>query len=192
MERGKRLQAVKKVQHGVDRAPVKPPAPGAAARTNAQARHEKVMTQHEKVAGTEQLLERKKRLRRMHARDGIPNGLVEVPGPLTLDLKEEILNLARNQEEREKDRRPGARILKITSFQKGVAIETDGEKLAQHIADAIARSRKADVIRVFDDEGNRRILTCFLPENANGAVPKGSTTEKKTKRKAKSKKKAIS
>jgi len=189
MERGKRLQAVKKVR-GLDGSPVKPPAPGVEKRSNAQARHEKVLTQHEKVADAEQLLERKRRLRRMHARDGLPNGLVEVPGPLSHETRAEIVNIARNQEEREKDRRPGARILKITSFQRGVAIETDGEKLAQHIATALSRSRKARVTRIYDDEGNRRILTCILPSTENGTSHVvAKTTKKKTKARAKKKSK---
>jgi hypothetical protein len=162
MGKGKRLQPVKKVK-GLDNAPVKPPAPDVEKRTDGQARHEKTLTHHEKVEGSSELLERKKRLGALHARNGIPNGLVEVPGPLTKQLRTEILNIARNQEDREKDRRPDARILKITSFRQGVAIETEGEKLAQQIANAIARSRKAEVDRVFDDEGNRRILTCVLP-----------------------------
>ena len=99
---------------------------------------------------SEQLLERKRRQR--------TTGLVEIPGPLTPALEEEIRNIARRFDERG----PGAG-LRITPFQLGLAIETGSEKLAQRIADAIARSRKAEVTRVFDDEGRRRILTCRLP-----------------------------
>ena len=100
---------------------------------------------------SEQLLDRKRRQR--------TTGLVEIPGPLAPALEEEIRNVARRFDERD----PGASVLRITPFQLGLAIETASEKLAQQIADAIARSRKAEVTRVFDDEGRRRILTCRLP-----------------------------
>ena len=40
--------------------------------------------------------------------------------------------------------------------------DQNGRKI-QHIADALACSTQAEVIRTFDDEGRRRILTCRLP-----------------------------
>jgi hypothetical protein len=112
--------------------------------------------------GDEALKARKKRLLEKRAADGRPNGLVEVPGPLRASVRDEILALARSLEK--KERRPGFRVLQISDFEGGVAIETDSEKFAQKLADAIGRSRHAQVTRVYDDEGARRILTCRLPE----------------------------
>lgn len=133
-------------------------------RKDVQAKKEKVITHHEKVQGAEELREKKKHFLSLQARDGLPNGLVEIPGPLSEATRREILNIARKRESQERERRPWVRILAVTPFDRGVAIETEDEKLAQHIADTLARSRKAEVDRVFDDEGKRRILTCWLPE----------------------------
>lgn len=95
---------------------------------------------------------------------GLMSGLVEIPGPLPGGLEEEIRNIAARMEEEEAARRPGSAVLAITPFAGGLAIETRGEKLAQRIADALGRSRKAVVERALDDEGRRRILTCRLPK----------------------------
>jgi hypothetical protein len=93
----------------------------------------------------------------------LSSGLVEIPGPLPPHLEEEIRHLAARAEADEARRHPEDRIVAIVPFAKGLAIETHGEKLAQRIADALARSRHARVERTFDDEGRRRILTCRLP-----------------------------
>lgn len=112
------------------------------------------------LPGRDRLREKKERLQRRQAADGVPNGLVEIPGPLPQGAEEEIRALAAAVERREQERDPDALILLITPFQGGLAIETETEKLAQHIADAIAKSRKARVERTYDDEGRRRILRC--------------------------------
>lgn len=117
--------------------------------------------QRPSFGGEETLRDKKARETKSHRADGVPNGLVEVPGPLAPEVETEIRNLARNIEERAKAK--GGKILSVTPFQGGIAIETEDEKLAQHIADAIEKSRKATVTRVYDDEGRRRILTCRLP-----------------------------
>jgi hypothetical protein len=101
---------------------------------------------------------------------GYTGGLVEIPGPLSSALKEEIRNVAARLEREERRRRPHAGFLSITAFAKGLAIETRSEKLAQRIADALRRSRHARVERTFDDEGRRRILTCSLPEARPGGA----------------------
>jgi hypothetical protein len=107
----------------------------------------------------EQRRERKKRRERRQAGDGVPNGLVEIEGLIT----QEIHNIVDRVVESERLRDEHARVLARTPFDGGISIETESEKLAQHIADALARSRKADVTRAFDDAGKRRILTCRLP-----------------------------
>lgn len=122
-----------------------------------------------KVEGREHRAERKKRQNEIRAYDGRANGVVEIPGPLGSDVHEEILRLARRIEAREKPNREGARILGVVPFKRGIAIETEEEKLAQMIADGIARSRNARIERVYDDEGARRILTCTLPDSEESA-----------------------
>jgi hypothetical protein len=106
---------------------------------------------------------RKKAQARRQAGDGVANGLVEIPGPLPETLEREVRAIVAASERREKARDPAAAVLRITPFEQGLAVETESEKLAQHIADALARSHKAEVDRTFDDEGKRRILTCRFP-----------------------------
>lgn len=101
---------------------------------------------------------------------GQTTGLVEVLGPLPPGLEEEVRNLAARFEEDEQRRGKDATVLAVTPFDDGIAIETRGEKLAQRIADALHRSRHAQVERAFDAEGRRRILTCKLPR-ARAARP---------------------
>jgi len=99
--------------------------------------------------------------RRRRAR-GRAAGLVEVPGPLSRAVAAEISDLTRNVVGRERERDPDARLLAISLFAEGLAIETSSVRLAENIADAIRRSHQADVERVIDDEGRRGILTCRL------------------------------
>jgi len=115
------------------------------------------------LGDAEQRLEKKKRREKAQRNDGIPNGLVEIPGPFPEHVGTEIRNIVDRTLARERERDEHARVVAITPFREGLAIETESEKLAQHIADALGRSRKADVTRKYDDAGRRRILTCRLP-----------------------------
>jgi len=117
------------------------------------------------LGDTEERLARKKHL----AEAGLTLGLVEIPGPLPAQVEQEIREVVARLAEHDAARYPGAALLSVTPFREGLAIETRGEKLAQHIADHLARSRKATVERAFDDEGRRRILTCRLPDTEGGA-----------------------
>ncbi|MDH3591371.1 MAG: hypothetical protein OER88_05805 [Planctomycetota bacterium] len=108
-------------------------------------------------------LDKKERRVQRGASDGIAHGLVEIPGPIAESEMREIRAIIASVAKREVERDPHARICQITPFQEGIAVETESEKFAQHIADAIGRSRNATVTRTFDDEGARRILTCKLP-----------------------------
>ena len=117
-----------------------------------------------RLGDTKERLDRKKRQEKRHAADGVSNGVVEIPGPFSPEMDREIRNIAARVLERERSRDALAEIQAITAFQRGLALETSTEKLAQHIADALARSRQARVTRTFDDEGQRRILTCHLPK----------------------------
>jgi hypothetical protein len=123
------------------------------------------------VVGTDALADRKKRLRRLADGDGYANGVVWIPGPLGERTRAEILAQVRNLVNRHADR--SDRMLVVASLLAGIEIQTDGEKLAQRIADALERSRKARVTRVYDDEGRRRVLTCVLPEAERPAKEAG-------------------
>jgi len=93
-------------------------------------------------------------------------GLVEILGSLPPERGEEIRNIVKNVEATEQRHHPESRVSEITPIPEGLAIETNTEKLAQHIADAIRKSQNAEVDRTFDDEGKRRVLTCRLPGKA--------------------------
>lgn len=142
-----------------------------APRINVQAKHERKITNQEKVVSTDALSDRKKRLRRLADSDGYANGMVWIPGPLGERTRAEILAQVRNVVDRHADQ--SDRMLVVASLLEGIEIQTDGEKLAQRIADALARSRRARVTRVYDDEGRRRVLTCVLPEAARQAKAAG-------------------
>ena len=111
------------------------------------------------MGAAEDRREKKKKQMQSQRNDGFANGLVEIVGPIT----EEISNIVESVLRKERQRDESARILSRTAFDGGLSIETESEKLAQHIADALERSRKATVTRVFDDAGKRRVLTCRLP-----------------------------
>jgi hypothetical protein len=142
-----------------------------APRINVQAKHERKITNQEKVAGADVLSDRKKRLRRLADRDGYANGMVWIPGPLGERTRAEILAQVRNVVDRHAEE--SDRMLVVASLIEGIEIQTDGEKLAQRIADALAKSRRARVSRFYDDEGRRRVLTCVLPEAARPAKEAG-------------------
>lgn len=132
-------------------------------RTNCQAKHEKKIAHHEKVINVDALQDRKKRLRALKEQDGYANGRVWIPGPLDELMRTQILNEIRNVAAGPAGR--ADRILVVAASREGIEVLTDGEKLAQRLADALARSRKAHVSRVYDDGGQCRVLTCRLPED---------------------------
>lgn len=116
-----------------------------------------------KLGDKDQRTSRKRDLERRQAADRAANGVVEIPGPLQPTLEREVRAIVAASERREKRRDDAACVLRVTPFEQGLAVETESEKLAQHIADALARSHGAEVVRTFDDEGKRRILTCRFP-----------------------------
>ncbi|MHC4958528.1 MAG: hypothetical protein ACYTGN_09135 [Planctomycetota bacterium] len=105
--------------------------------------------------------DRKKRQFERVATDGRPNGVVHVLGDIDAHGEDELRNIVRNVEERE--RKPGVVVLGIERDAEGLHVETESEKLAQHIADALSRSRNAEVERVFVDATKTRVLTLRLP-----------------------------
>jgi len=106
---------------------------------------------------SEERLERKGRRLARAASDGVANGLVQVLAPLDAEHVVEIRNIVKNVTERERDAR--SRVLAIGVDEDGLWVETETEKHAQHIADAISRARSMELKSYYDSEGKQRVLT---------------------------------
>ncbi len=105
----------------------------------------------------EERLERKNRQRKHGATDGIANGLVQILATLEPDHEAEIRNIVKNVTEHERDEH--SRVLDMGSDKDGLWVETETEKHAQHIADAISRARNMELESYYDDAGKQRVLT---------------------------------
>lgn len=103
--------------------------------------------------------ERKKRQLDRGNRNGRPNGLVHVIGNIDRHGEGELRNIIRSVE-----RGSDVTVLGIRRDDEGLHIEAESEKLAQHIADALGRSRNAGVERFFVDATKTRVLTVRLPD----------------------------
>jgi len=95
------------------------------------------------------------------AHNGLPNGIVHILGDVGGHGEEELRNIIHNVDSAE--RNADVTVLQIVRDKEGLHVETETEKLAQRIADAIVRSRKAELERVFVDSTKTRILTVRLP-----------------------------
>ena len=69
--------------------------------------------------------------------DGYPAGEVTLSGDFLRQHRQEILNLARNQEEQEKTERPLHRIMAIEEERNGVLIKTTDIHLPRRIGEAV-------------------------------------------------------
>lgn len=107
----------------------------------------------------EERLARKVRQTERGATDGIANGLVQVFATLDEDHETEIKNIALNVTKREQERDENARILDMAVDEDGLWIETESEKHAQNIANAIARARNMDLDSAFNAAGKQRVLS---------------------------------
>lgn len=107
----------------------------------------------------EDRLLRKTRQMKRGASDGIANGLVVVLASLDAEHETEIRNIIGNVTEREQGRDAQARILGMESDTDGLWVETESERHAQHIADAIARARNMDVESHYADSAKQRVLS---------------------------------
>ena len=109
------------------------------------------------------MAQRKRRRVLRHACDGQPHGIVHITGDIERHGAGELRNIIASVERREKQRDVHAAVLGIQTDSEGMHVAAESEKLAQHIADALARARKAAVVRVYSDAEKARILTCRLP-----------------------------
>ena len=107
----------------------------------------------------EERLKRKDRQLKRNSSDGIANGLVQILATLEPDHEAEIVNIVKNVTESERGRDEHSRVLDMGSDKDGLWIETETEKHAQHIADAISRARNMELESYYDDSGKQRVLT---------------------------------
>ena len=112
-----------------------------------------------RLGDAEDRLVKKVRQMKRGASDGIANGLVLVLASLDAEHETEIRNIIGNVTEREQERYAQARMLGMESDADGLWVETETEKHAQHIADAIARARNMDVESYYDDSAKQRVLS---------------------------------
>ena len=71
----------------------------------------------------------------------------------------EIRGIVGNVTKREQERDENARVLDMATVEDGLWVETETEKHAQHIADAISRARNMELESHYDAAGKQRVLT---------------------------------
>jgi NMD protein affecting ribosome stability and mRNA decay len=85
--------------------------------------------------------------------DRFPAGIVKLRGALGPQQKEEIVRLARHQEEAEKGDRPLNRIINIDEDADGIAINTTDIHLPRRIGEAVQRAFHGSLKEDFDEGG---------------------------------------
>jgi NMD protein affecting ribosome stability and mRNA decay len=87
-------------------------------------------------------------------RDRFPAGYVTLGGPFFAAHREEILQLARHEETREKADRPLVRIMNIEDADDGVLITTTDIHLARDIGDAAKHAYQGELEFHYNDDEN--------------------------------------
>lgn len=87
------------------------------------------------------------------ANDKLPAGIVTLSGAFARAHKDEIISLARHQEEVENKEHPLNRILDIRDDGKAITIETADIHLPRRIGEAIARAFHGALDEHFDEQG---------------------------------------
>ena len=85
--------------------------------------------------------------------DKFPAGVVELRGPLGREQKEEIIRLARHQEEAEKGEHPLNRIINIEEDAERIVINTTDIHLPRRIGEAVERAFHGSLSEDFDQGG---------------------------------------
>lgn len=85
-------------------------------------------------------------------RDKYPAGRVTILGPFAKDHREEIVNLARNQERKSKTEHPLDRIMGIHEESERLVIETTDIHLPRAIGEALHRSYEGELDFHYNDE----------------------------------------
>jgi NMD protein affecting ribosome stability and mRNA decay len=85
--------------------------------------------------------------------DKFPAGIVELRGAFGRQQKDEIIRLARHQEEAEKGEHPLNRIINIEEDADGIIINTTDIHLPRRIGEAVKRAFHGSLNEVFDQGG---------------------------------------
>jgi NMD protein affecting ribosome stability and mRNA decay len=86
--------------------------------------------------------------------DDYPAGIIELSGSFLAEHKEEILNLAHNEETFEKNEHPMERIIKIVEEDEGTTISTTGIHLARRLGEAIHHAYQGDYDHQYLEDEN--------------------------------------
>lgn len=89
--------------------------------------------------------------------DDYPDGSILVSGAFAAGRREEILALARHQEEREKAEHPLNRILRTSDEDAGLRITTTRRRLARAIGRALERAYGGELTATSDEENLLRL-----------------------------------
>jgi NMD protein affecting ribosome stability and mRNA decay len=85
--------------------------------------------------------------------DGFPTGVVTLSGDFARQHKEEMIRLARHQEEAEKTEHPLNRIIGIEEDAQGIVIKTTDIHLPRRIGEAIKRAFHGETEDSFEKDG---------------------------------------
>jgi len=85
--------------------------------------------------------------------DNFPAGTLTLRGAFVREHKEEIIRLARHQEEAEKKEHPLNRIMSIEDDAEGVTINTTDIHLPRRIAETIKRTWRGELTLRFEEDG---------------------------------------
>jgi len=86
-------------------------------------------------------------------RDGYPAGILTLSGAFVTAHKEDMLQLARHQEEQEKAEHPMHRIMKIEEGRNSIVISTTDLHLPKRIGDAVHHAYKGELQSHYDESG---------------------------------------
>lgn len=85
--------------------------------------------------------------------DAYPAGVVTLSGAFVHEHREEILNLARNQEEQEKGEHPLHRIINVEERDDGIVINTTDVHLPRRIGQKLFDAYEGEFDFHYDEEG---------------------------------------
>jgi NMD protein affecting ribosome stability and mRNA decay len=85
--------------------------------------------------------------------DKFPAGIVALRGDFAKDQKEQLVRLARHQEQAEKNEHPLNRIISIEEDAQGLVIQTTDIHLPRRIAEAVKRALHGTIETHFEPDG---------------------------------------
>lgn len=88
----------------------------------------------------------------MRIRDEIPAAFLTLRGSFVGDHMEEIMNLARNYEKRERAEHPLKRIMAIEEFEDGITLSFSEAHLARGIGEALQHAYEGELDYKYSDE----------------------------------------